>query len=195
MAAALVDATRVDEAIDLIAVDDPAFARYVHAITHLTVSPNTFHAGAKVNVIPDGAFADIDVRALPGMDRAFVNTHLRRAAGEAAERLETIPLADHPATVSSRGNPLWDAIVSGIEDHTGSREVVPAVMSGFTDARFWRAKGTIAYGVGLYDDATDFGDFLSRFHGHDERVSLESVDLTAGLLHTVLAGFGARTST
>src|SRR5690606_17772582 len=39
LAAALVDPDRVDGAIDRLAVDDPTFARYVHAATHLTVSP------------------------------------------------------------------------------------------------------------------------------------------------------------
>lgn len=51
--------------------------------------------------------------------------------------------------------------------------------------------GTIAYGVGLHDDAIGFGGFLSLFHGRDERVSLSSVDLTTELLKTVLAGFAA----
>ena len=31
---------RVDDALDTFAVDDPLFARYAHAVTHLTVSPN-----------------------------------------------------------------------------------------------------------------------------------------------------------
>lgn len=192
VAEALVDPSRLDAAIDLIAAEDPTLARYIHAVTHLTVSPNLLQGGAKVNVIPDRASADIDVRALLGMDRDFVDSHLRRGVGDVADRIEVISLADHPATVSSVDNPLWDAVVAGIEDHTGSRNLIPTMMTGFTDARFWRAKGTIAYGIGLYDESTDFGKFLSLFHGHDERVSLESLDLTTRLLESVLAGFGAR---
>ena len=191
LAAALVDPERVDEAIDGIAIDDPTLARYIHAVTHLTVSPNLLQGGIKANVVPDSAYAVVDVRTLPGMDRDSVNTHLRRAAGAVADRLALTPIADHPATVSSCDNPLWDAVVSGIETHTGSTAVIPTMMTGFTDARFWRAKGTIAYGVGLYDDAIGFGEFLSLFHGRDERVSLASVDLTTELLITILAGFAA----
>jgi len=74
---------------------------------------------------------------------------------------------------------------------TGSTAVILTMMSGFTDARFRRAEGTIAYGVGLHDDAIGVGGFLSLFHGRDERVSLSSVDLTTELLETVLAGFAA----
>jgi len=193
LASALVDPMRVDRAIDAVAVDDPTLARYIHAVTHLTVSPNLVRGGNKTNIVPEGAYAEVDIRTLPGMDREFVNSHIRKAAGSAADRLKLTPITDQEATVSSRDNPLWEAIVSGIEVHTGSRAVLPTMMSGFTDARFWRAKGTIAYGVGLYDDATTFGEFLSLFHGRDERISIGSIDLTTQLLATLLDGFASRT--
>lgn len=192
LAAALVDPDRVDGAIDRLAVDDPTFARYVHAATHLTVSPNKVDAGVKANVIPDRAVAEVDLRALPGMDRDFVDQHLRKAMGSAGDRVELIPMADHDPSTSPRGNPLWDAIVDGIESHTGSRRVVPALMTVATDARYWRRRGTVAYGVGLFDDRLSFGDFLSLFHGNDERVTVESVIRTTRLLETVFERFGRR---
>jgi acetylornithine deacetylase/succinyl-diaminopimelate desuccinylase-like protein len=39
----------------------------------------------------------------------------------------------------------------------------------------------VAYGVGLYDDRMDFSEMLALFHGHDERVSVESVTRTTEL--------------
>ena len=193
MAAALVDPDRVDDVIDRLAGNDPAFARYVHAATHLTVSPNTIAGGVKANVVADAAQAEVDLRALPGMDRTFVDQHLRKAMGAAGDRVELAPMADHPPTSSERGNPLWEAIVDGLEHHTGSRRVVPALMTVATDARFWRRKGTVAYGVGLFDDRIGFGEFMSLFHGHDERVSIESVRRTTQLLETVISRFGEAT--
>lgn len=190
LTAGLIDEAIVDDSIDALAAADPRLARYAHAVTHLTVSPNLLSGGIKTNVIPDRVYTDIDIRALPGMDRAFVDAFLRRTIGDVAEEVELIPMADYPALVSPYPNPLWNAIEAGIEMHTGSKQVVPMLMTGFTDARFWRAKGTIAYGVGLYDDAMDFGTFLSLFHGHDERVSIESLERTTHLLETVLANFG-----
>lgn len=189
-AAALVDPDRVDEAIDRLAVDDPTFARYVHAATHLTVSPNEVAGGVKTNVIPDSAEAHIDLRALPGMDRDYVDQHLRKAMGSAADHVQLEPTADHPPNSSAVGNLLWEAIVDGIEAQTGSRRVAPALMTVATDARFWRRRGTVAYGVGLFDDRIGFGEFLSLFHGHDERVSAESVVLTTQLLGSVLERYG-----
>lgn len=194
LAAALVDPDRVDGAIDRLAADDPTFARYVHAATHLTVSPNKATGGVKANVIPDEAVAEVDLRALPGMDRDFVDQHLRKAMGSAAEHLELIPMSDHEPSTSPRGNPLWEAIVDGFETHAGSRRVVPALMTVATDARYWRRRGAVAYGVGLFDDRVSFGEFLSLFHGNDERVSVESVLRTTRLLETVLERFGSRTA-
>ena len=46
-----------------------------------------------------------------------------------------------------------------------------------TDARFWRRKGAVVYGVGIYDDATAFSAMASLFHGDDERLSKNSVSM------------------
>ena len=40
-------------------------ARYVHACTHLTVSPNVFGPGGKANLIPDHVVGEVDVRVPP----------------------------------------------------------------------------------------------------------------------------------
>ncbi len=186
LAAALTDPDRVDGAIEQIAVDDPRFAAYAHACTHLTVSPNTLNAGVKANVIPDQAVAEVDLRALPGMERSDVDQHLRKAMGRAGDRIELIPVADHPATASSADDRLWGTIVDSLEDLTGSRSVIPTLMPAATDARFFRSRGVPAYGVGLFDRRIEFADFLAMFHGHDEKVSLESVDSTTRLLARIL---------
>lgn len=186
---ALVDPDRVDEAIDELAIDDPLFARYVHALTHMTVSPNMLSAGMKANVIADRAQAQIDIRTLPGMDRHFVDSHLRKAMGNARDDVEIEPFMDMESTISPTGNPLWEAIADGVEEIEGHRNLLPTLMTVGTDARFFRTRGTVAYGVGLYDDRMSFSEMLALFHGHDERVSPESVDLTTRLYERVLHHF------
>lgn len=187
LAARLTDPDQVDNAIDEVSATNPRLAAYLHACTHLTVSPNVIHAGVKANVIPDIAEGEVDFRALPGQDRTDVDDHIRKAVGSGADRLEIVPVADHMANESPVGSSLWDCIVDSIESHTGSRRVVPTLMPATTDARFFRARGVTAYGVGLFDEAMSFPDFLSMFHGHDERVSLASVDATTSLLSTILS--------
>ncbi len=187
---ALTDPDQVDRAIDDLAVTDPLFARYAHALTHLTISPNMLDAGIKVNVIPDSAAALVDIRSLPGMDRGFVESHLHKAMGQAADDVDIENVGyDLGATVSPTGNPLWEAIGRGVDDLEGHRNLLPTLMTVGTDARFWREKGSIGYGVGLFDDRMTFSEMLALFHGHDERVSLESVEKTTALYERVFHHF------
>lgn len=186
LAADLVDPDRIDDAIDRINVSDPRLATYIHACTHLTVSPNVIDAGVKANMIPDAGIAQVDLRAVPGQGRDDVDAFLRKAMGPYADRLTLEPTADHPASASEPSGSLWDVIVASIGELTGSASVIPTLMPASTDARFFRERGTTAYGVGLFDDRISFPDFLSMFHGNDERVSLESLDLTTNVLGTIL---------
>ena len=65
-------------------------------------------------------------------------------------------------------------------EHGASTEatLLPRLTTGGTDATFFRERGTIAYGFGLLSRAVTFADFASRFHGHDERIDVESLRLT-----------------
>lgn len=187
----LKDIDALDAAIDRLAVSDPLFARYAHAATHLTVSPNRARAGTKTNTIADRARADVDIRALPGTTRQDVDSHLRKAMGMGSDQIDIEPVLDFEANVSVRPSTLWDAIADSVEALEGHRNLIPTMMTVTTDARFWRAKGTVAYGVGLFDDRMGFSEMLSLFHGHDERVSVGSVDRTALLYSEILDRFGA----
>ncbi len=182
----LTDPERIDDAIVEVGEISPRMAAYLHACTHLTVSPNLINAGVKANVIPDFAQGEVDFRALPGQTRSDIDDHIHKAGGSAADRLEILPVADYEANESPVGTTLWDCIVDSIEAETGSRRVVPTMMPATTDARFFRAKGVTAYGVGLFDEAMSFPDFLTMFHGHDERVSLGSVEATTRLIGSIL---------
>jgi acetylornithine deacetylase/succinyl-diaminopimelate desuccinylase-like protein len=190
-ARALTDPDLVDAAIEQLAAERPGFARYVHACTHLTVAPTVLHGGSKTNTIPDAARGEIDVRVLPGQDAGTVDGHLRKSAGPGFDRLEVEPIADFPATASQPSGPLWEAIQRAVESVTGSSRVLPTLMPATTDARFFRARGTSAYGVGLFDDRVQFEDFLGMFHGNNERVSVASLGLTAELLVRIVQGVEA----
>jgi acetylornithine deacetylase/succinyl-diaminopimelate desuccinylase-like protein len=185
----LTDVDLLDEEIDRISVSDPTLARYLHAATHLTISANVLRSGSKINVVADRARAELDIRGLPGMDRAFVDSHLRKALGVAGDQVEITPVMDGNATVSSIGNPLWTAIGDAVEELDGHRQLAPTLATVATDARFWRRKGTVAYGVGLFDDRMSFSEMLGLFHGNDERISIESVERTTALYVKVLERF------
>ena len=42
----------------------------------------------------------------------------------------------------------------------------------------YRNLGAVAYGAGLFSPAISNADFATRFHGHDERVDVDSLQLS-----------------
>ena len=75
--------------------------------------------------------------------------------------------------------PLWEVVGRAVEKLTpGGAGLVPRMTAGGTDARFYRERGAVAYGFGLFGPAMSVQEFANRFHGHDERVDVESLRLT-----------------
>ena len=193
VAAMLVDPERVDEGIERIAESDMTVARWVHACTHLTFSPNTMSGGTKHNMVPDHSVGDVDVRMLPGQEGADVEDHLRKVLGpDLYEELEILPSLQMDANGSPLAGPLWEAIGDAAEDHLGSRKLAPTLTPVTTDARFFRERGIPAYGVGLFDDSVTFAEMLEMFHGADVRVSRQSVLDTTRFLASVIGHFSER---
>lgn len=183
---ALVDPDRVDAAIDRLAVSDPGFARYVHACTHLTMTPTILNAGSKANVVPDRGAASIDIRLLPGQDEQTVHDHLRKILGGDYDRIRFETNVSHPANSSPVGGSLYQTIAESFEQHQGSDRLLPAVTPATTDARFWRDRGVPCYGVGSFDDGLSFSEFLGMFHARDERVTVDSLHRTVDLYRTIV---------
>jgi len=44
----------------------------------------------------------------------------------------------------------------------------------------------VAFGAGLLSPKVDIGEFFARFHGHDERIDLDSLRLTVQLWLSVV---------
>jgi acetylornithine deacetylase/succinyl-diaminopimelate desuccinylase-like protein len=110
--------------------------------------------------------------------------------GRDGDRIDIIPVSDHEASLSAANDALWQAIEESLWEETGVRRPLPILTPAATDARFFRARGAAAYGVGLFDDRVSFSEFMSLFHGHDERVSVRSVERTTDLIERVVARFG-----
>lgn len=184
--AALLHPDRIEAEIERMAVEDPTLARWAHACTHLTVSPNLVSGGTKANTVADRADTSLDMRVLPGQTEQVVDDHLRKVLGPLYEELEIEEIIHYPANSSTAEGPLWEALGDAYESLTGSRRIVPAMTPATTDARFFRAKGVKVYGAGLFDDRVPFSDFLGMFHGNDERIGVGSLGLTARLLNRII---------
>jgi acetylornithine deacetylase/succinyl-diaminopimelate desuccinylase-like protein len=179
VAAGLTDPDRIWDTLPFI--EDPRLAKFAHACTHMTFSPNVVHGGVKTNVIPDVVDIDVDVRTLPGETAEDVEHNLNEALGDLAASVAVSILQQALATASPIDTPLWDAIGRSVAKLTPGAGLAPRMTAGGTDARFFRNKGAIAYGAGLFSPAMTHTEFASRFHGNDERVDVESLRLTTEL--------------
>ena len=153
-----------------------------YAATRTTFSPNMARSGVKLNVIPDSAEIDIDIRTIAGDDREGVRKMLREAIGEELWKdVEIVAEGDNPASESPLRSPLWDTLTKVSRKLVPGSETVPFLIVGATDARFFRRRGVVAYGYGLLSDRIPFREFAKLFHGNNERVDQESLRLTTEL--------------
>ena len=170
----LLDEDQVDEF--LANLPSAATASHLHACTHATFSPNVGHAAGKTNVIPDQVSIEVDIRTLPG--DLSVADHLREALGDLADHVETEVLINDASSASRIDTPLWDSLERAINKPCPSARLNPQFSVGFTDARVYREHGAVVYGAGLLSPTIDAGEFGRRFHGHNERIDVESLRLT-----------------
>jgi acetylornithine deacetylase/succinyl-diaminopimelate desuccinylase-like protein len=171
---ALTTPATFDAALDRL---PPGVDKMMYAATRTTLSPNIAHSGMKVNIIPDSAEVQVDIRTLPGDDGENVRAMLREAAGDLWKDVEIVEEGSNPATSSPIDTPLWKALTKVSQRLVPDATTVPFLIVGATDARFFRRKGVVAYGYGLLSDRIPFGEFSTLFHGNNERIDQESLGL------------------
>lgn len=153
-------------------------ARSCHALTHTTISPNIAHGGEKTNTIPDTVELEVDIRTVPGTTRADVEALLADALGDLASHVDVAVLQDSRPSESPLDTRLWHAVAARAQVAYPGSSIVPGLIVGGTDARFYRDRGSVAYGAGLFSPSMDMATFGSRFHGHNERIDVESLALS-----------------
>ena len=136
----------------------------------------------KVNVIPDTVAIEVDIRTLPGEGPDEVDAHLRAALGDLADHVEVEAIMNDAASISRTDTPLWDALQRAVNVPFPTATLSPQFIVGFTDARVYRDLGAVAYGAGLFSPSLDATEYGSRFHGHNERIDVESLGLTTAAL-------------
>lgn len=161
--------------------------RYTNAITRNTVTLTSFQAGVgnppKVNVIPSEASATLDCRLLPGVSPSEFLAKIRTALAD--ERVSVAILHQPPeATVSSGHDTLFfRAIEQVVKEFYPDAVVIPQLLPGGTDSRFFRSRGAIAYG---FEPLVLTPEDLDRIHGHNERITIEQFHQMIKVLYEVI---------
>ena len=165
-------------------LDDPATAQpaanqirardaELDALLHMTIVPTLLRAGDKINVIPNAATAQLDVRRMPSETREEVMARIRQIVNDTAIEVTLAP--SQPTSVaepSALTTPLYHAMERAISRVYPRDAVVPYMGRGATDSGFLRARGMAVYGVPIF--VREPGD--TKLHGNDERILSKTLE-------------------
>ena len=171
------------------ALRDPAFQQQVdhdeslNFLVRNTISLTMMGGSEQTNVIPAEAWANLDVRLLPGEDgQRFLET-IRRVVNDPEVTVEPVPGRSREANYSPTNTALYEAIRQVSGQYFRGVPVVPRLTSGYTENQRYRPLGIDAYGFTPYT-ATDAEG--SSEHGNDERIRVEEVRRGPRILYDVV---------
>jgi acetylornithine deacetylase/succinyl-diaminopimelate desuccinylase-like protein len=171
------------------ALQDPAFARSIsrdeeyNFLLRDTVSLTVLHGAPQTNVIPDTAYAELDVRLLPGEDpKAFLG-QLRSLLADDSIRI-TSANRFKPPNSSSTDTTLYRLIEQVVHQYNPQAIVAPALCGGYTESQMYRPLGITCYGFNTLEvtpevDATE--------HAANERVPIEQLRRGVKILYELVA--------
>jgi acetylornithine deacetylase/succinyl-diaminopimelate desuccinylase-like protein len=164
-------------------------ARSFSALLGNTAAATVVRAGNKTNVIPGVAEFEIDGRTLPGQTDADLLAELRAVLGPEVE-LEIIKSAP-PTVTEPVASPVFDVIKRHVEAREPDATVVPYMIPGFTDAKYFSQMGARWYGFSPVKLEQGSGiRFADMFHGHNERIPVAGLAWGTQLLDAVIRDLG-----
>ena len=188
---------------DLVANTDPAKVHaadiaiskdpLLHAIMRNTIAPVLMNAGFRGNVIPGSAEATVNFRVIPGTNMDELISEIKAVVNDprveitnALTRMLPPGAAPRPATPapqSGKDTDLFRALVRQSNVVFPNVPVTTYLFQAGTDAGPWRSRGIPVYGIYPYPITNED---LTRMHGNDERVSVESLRQGTDLIYRTL---------
>jgi acetylornithine deacetylase/succinyl-diaminopimelate desuccinylase-like protein len=159
-----------------------SISRMLVATMSNTANPTMLRAGYKHNVIPGSASAGIDCRFIPGGRDELLAT----IADLIGDRVRYELTLEQPAVETEFSGALVEAMQTCLVAEDPGARTVPYLMSGGTDAKAWDRLGIRCFGFSPLRLPPDL-DFVSLFHGVDERVPTSSLEFGARVLDRFLA--------
>jgi len=137
---------------------------------HTTTAPTIINGGIKNNVIPTVAEATINFRILPGERIETVQEHIEATISDKI-KVEPVGFLTNPSPVSSIDSEGFKTLEQTIRDVFPSSVVVPGLVGGGTDARYFYE---ISEDVYRFYPIRLGPQSMTRFHGIDEKISKEN---------------------
>jgi acetylornithine deacetylase/succinyl-diaminopimelate desuccinylase-like protein len=141
------------------------------AVVRNTIAPTILSGGFQGNVIPAEASVVLNPRTMPNHSVDDLVSRIRSVIDDDnVEVAVSARSADSPA--SDIDSVMFRAIAESVKELDPSMAVMPYLGAGATDSAALRRIGINAYGMLPFPMAKEDEE---RMHGHDERVSIESL--------------------
>ncbi|MBZ5705352.1 MAG: M20/M25/M40 family metallo-hydrolase [Acidobacteriia bacterium] len=148
-----------------------------------TISLSMLGGSQQTNVIPPEAWANLDVRLLPGANPKEFLEAIRRVVNDPNVTVEPELSEFRVANSSPTDTELYSAIRQVADHYFPGTPVVPRLTSGYTENQRYRPLGIEAYGFSPYTATEDEGN---TEHGNDERIRVEEVRRGFRILYDVV---------
>jgi len=176
----LLDPTQTDQA--LASLGD--LERIYRSLFHNTVSPTIIQGGNKINVIPSEITVQLDGRLLPGFTPDDMIRELRPLIGDDVE-LEVLRHDPGPAEPNMG---LFDTLTKILHAADPDGVLVPFLLPGVSDARFFAQLGIQTYGFLAGRMPGDFNP-AQYIHAADERIPVDALAFGTEVLWQLLHAF------
>jgi len=179
-----------DQILDELAKTAPNLAEEIRPRIRMTITPTIIRGGVKENVIPSECEAVFDCRILPGQTSAEVLSLIKDLVKDVdSEKLEFESLQVQEPSESQAGTPLYDVITNVLKEFEPNCGITPMLMTGGTDSRFFRRKGSVCYGFHPMRPDVPYGEMVKMVHGVDERISIENLVFGTSVLYETVKKF------
>ncbi len=171
------------------ALQDPQFARELSQdenyeyLLHDTVSLTVLKGSQQTNVIPDTAYAELDVRLLPGEDPQAFLSQLRAVIADDNIQLEPISSYRTPNS-SSTDTGFYRAIEKIIHEYDPQALVAPVLNGGYTESQMYRPLGITCYGFAPIAVTEELD---ATQHAANERIPVEQLRHGVKMLYELIA--------
>jgi acetylornithine deacetylase/succinyl-diaminopimelate desuccinylase-like protein len=178
------DADDPGAALERLRETDPFLALLVEPMLGVTVTPTKASASEKINVIPSRASLGVDCRVPPGLGEAEARARIEELLGPDGYRIEF-----HEPVVGNRSpmeSHFMEAIGEWVAEHDPGARIVPTILPGFTDSRWFRVAfpDCVAYGFFPQKHMT-LHDCAPLIHGADERIDVRDLGYAASFFRDV----------
>ncbi len=138
-----------------------------------TTAATIISGGVKANVIPQEAYAAVNFRILPGETIESVTEYVRAVIDDSRIEIEPLNESENPSPVSDISGRAFAMLHQTIAEIIPDAVIAPYLVFGGTDAKHYMSLSDVVF---RFTPIRLTEEDFARFHGTNERISLENYE-------------------